>query len=86
MWLSHVTVSCFQSVLQGHSDYVHCVSVREREAEILSGGEDGAVRIWGELETSRLLFHSEQTELRQQLNTCEIVSLLATVITTNSTS
>lgn len=27
---------------------MHCVSVREREAEILSGGEDGAVRIWGE--------------------------------------
>uniref|UniRef100_H2S0Z4 THO complex 6 n=1 Tax=Takifugu rubripes TaxID=31033 RepID=H2S0Z4_TAKRU len=38
----------FKSVLQGHTDYVHCVSVREREAEILSGGEDGAVRIWGE--------------------------------------
>uniref|UniRef100_A0A7N8WYW1 THO complex 6 n=1 Tax=Mastacembelus armatus TaxID=205130 RepID=A0A7N8WYW1_9TELE len=36
----------FKSVLQGHSDYIHCVSVREREAEILSGGEDGAVRIW----------------------------------------
>uniref|UniRef100_A0A3Q3WW59 Uncharacterized protein n=1 Tax=Mola mola TaxID=94237 RepID=A0A3Q3WW59_MOLML len=36
-----------QAVLQGHSDYVHCVSVREREAEVLSGGEDGAVRIWG---------------------------------------
>ncbi|KAG7219067.1 hypothetical protein INR49_003602 [Caranx melampygus] len=28
----------FKSVLQGHSDYVHCVSVREREGEILSGG------------------------------------------------
>uniref|UniRef100_A0A8C9XQG1 THO complex 6 n=1 Tax=Sander lucioperca TaxID=283035 RepID=A0A8C9XQG1_SANLU len=36
----------FKSVLQGHSDYIHCVSVREREAEILSGGEDGAVRMW----------------------------------------
>ncbi|XP_062263585.1 THO complex subunit 6 homolog isoform X3 [Platichthys flesus] len=36
----------FKSVLQGHTDYVHCVSVREREAEILSGSEDGAVRIW----------------------------------------
>uniref|UniRef100_A0A8D3BLP3 THO complex subunit 6-like n=1 Tax=Scophthalmus maximus TaxID=52904 RepID=A0A8D3BLP3_SCOMX len=35
----------FKSVLQGHSDYVHCVSVRDRESEILSGGEDGAVRI-----------------------------------------
>lgn len=37
-----------QAALQGHSDYVHCVAVREREGEILSGGEDGAVRIWGE--------------------------------------
>uniref|UniRef100_A0A669EWY1 THO complex 6 n=1 Tax=Oreochromis niloticus TaxID=8128 RepID=A0A669EWY1_ORENI len=36
----------FKTVLQGHSDYVHCVTVREREAEILSGGEDGAVRVW----------------------------------------
>uniref|UniRef100_A0AAQ4PD10 THO complex 6 n=1 Tax=Gasterosteus aculeatus aculeatus TaxID=481459 RepID=A0AAQ4PD10_GASAC len=36
----------FKSVLQGHSDYVHCVSVRGREGEILSGGEDGAVRMW----------------------------------------
>uniref|UniRef100_A0A3Q4I8M7 THO complex 6 n=1 Tax=Neolamprologus brichardi TaxID=32507 RepID=A0A3Q4I8M7_NEOBR len=33
-------------VFKGHSDYVHCVTVREREAEILSGGEDGAVRVW----------------------------------------
>uniref|UniRef100_A0A8D3DDW8 THO complex subunit 6-like n=1 Tax=Scophthalmus maximus TaxID=52904 RepID=A0A8D3DDW8_SCOMX len=38
----------FKSVLQGHSDYVHCVSVRDRESEILSGGEDGAVRMWGD--------------------------------------
>ncbi|XP_064172260.1 THO complex subunit 6 homolog [Anguilla rostrata] len=36
----------FKSVLQGHSDYIHCLSIREREGEILSGGEDGAVRIW----------------------------------------
>ncbi|KAG9342953.1 hypothetical protein JZ751_015169 [Albula glossodonta] len=36
----------FKSVLQGHSDYIHCLSIREREEEILSGGEDGAVRIW----------------------------------------
>ncbi|XP_030592709.1 THO complex subunit 6 homolog isoform X2 [Archocentrus centrarchus] len=36
----------FKAVLQGHSDYIHCVTVREREAEILSGGEDGAVRMW----------------------------------------
>lgn len=27
---------------------MHCVAVREREGEILSGGEDGTVRIWGE--------------------------------------
>ncbi|XP_071393426.1 THO complex subunit 6 homolog [Centroberyx affinis] len=43
MDLEHGT---FKSVLHGHTDYVHCLSVREREAEVLSGGEDGAVRIW----------------------------------------
>uniref|UniRef100_A0A3Q2PVH2 THO complex 6 n=1 Tax=Fundulus heteroclitus TaxID=8078 RepID=A0A3Q2PVH2_FUNHE len=36
----------FKATLQGHTDYVHCVCVREREAELLSGGEDGAVRMW----------------------------------------
>lgn len=43
-----VLICPLQASLQGHSDYVHCVAVREREGEILSGGEDGAVRIWGE--------------------------------------
>ncbi|XP_028842763.1 THO complex subunit 6 homolog isoform X1 [Denticeps clupeoides] len=36
----------FKSTLQGHSDYIHCLAVREREGELLSGAEDGAVRIW----------------------------------------
>lgn len=39
---------CSQSVFRGHSDYIHCLSVREREGEVLSGSEDGAVRMWGE--------------------------------------
>uniref|UniRef100_A0A672TA98 THO complex subunit 6 homolog n=1 Tax=Sinocyclocheilus grahami TaxID=75366 RepID=A0A672TA98_SINGR len=34
------------SVLKGHTDYIHCLCFKEREGEILSGGEDGAVRIW----------------------------------------
>ncbi|RVE70042.1 hypothetical protein OJAV_G00084210 [Oryzias javanicus] len=36
----------FKAVLHGHTDYVHCLCMREREAELLSGGEDGAVRMW----------------------------------------
>uniref|UniRef100_A0A8C2PRQ2 THO complex 6 n=1 Tax=Cyprinus carpio TaxID=7962 RepID=A0A8C2PRQ2_CYPCA len=36
----------FKSVLKGHTDYIHCLCFKEREEEILSGGEDGAVRIW----------------------------------------
>ncbi|XP_053475134.1 THO complex subunit 6 homolog isoform X2 [Ictalurus furcatus] len=36
----------FKSVLQGHTDYIHCLSLRERDGEILSGAEDGAVRMW----------------------------------------
>uniref|UniRef100_A0A667XBY3 THO complex 6 n=1 Tax=Myripristis murdjan TaxID=586833 RepID=A0A667XBY3_9TELE len=43
----------FKSVLHGHTDYIHCLSIREREGEILSGGEDGAVRIWGEQSCAR---------------------------------
>uniref|UniRef100_A0A3P9HTN9 Uncharacterized protein n=1 Tax=Oryzias latipes TaxID=8090 RepID=A0A3P9HTN9_ORYLA len=31
----------FKAVLHGHTDYVHCLCMREREAELLSGGEDG---------------------------------------------
>ncbi|TRY59946.1 hypothetical protein DNTS_017606 [Danionella cerebrum] len=38
----------FKSVLKGHTDYIHCLSFKELESEILSGGEDGAVRIWGQ--------------------------------------
>uniref|UniRef100_A0A8C2IGU9 THO complex 6 n=1 Tax=Cyprinus carpio TaxID=7962 RepID=A0A8C2IGU9_CYPCA len=40
----------FKSVLKGHTDYIHCLCFKEREEEILSGGEDGAVRIWGHSE------------------------------------
>nr|XP_057904191.1 THO complex subunit 6 homolog [Doryrhamphus excisus] len=36
----------FKCVFQGHSDYVHCLSVRDRDGEVLSGSEDGAVRMW----------------------------------------
>uniref|UniRef100_A0A1A8NA55 THO complex 6 homolog n=3 Tax=Nothobranchius TaxID=28779 RepID=A0A1A8NA55_9TELE len=36
----------FKAALQGHTDYVHCVCVRERESELLSGSEDGSVRMW----------------------------------------
>uniref|UniRef100_A0A3B4ARQ5 Uncharacterized protein n=1 Tax=Periophthalmus magnuspinnatus TaxID=409849 RepID=A0A3B4ARQ5_9GOBI len=38
----------FKSVLRGHQDYIHCVCEQEREGQILSGSEDGAVRIWGQ--------------------------------------
>lgn len=44
-----------QSVLQGHADYIHCLSIREREGELLSGGEDGAVRMWGESSSCKTL-------------------------------
>lgn len=36
----------FKSVLKGHSDYIHCLCVRDREGQVLSGAEDGAVRVW----------------------------------------
>uniref|UniRef100_A0A8I3WE95 THO complex subunit 6 n=1 Tax=Callithrix jacchus TaxID=9483 RepID=A0A8I3WE95_CALJA len=36
----------FTRVLRGHTDYIHCLALRERSPEVLSGGEDGAVRLW----------------------------------------
>lgn len=36
-----------QRALWGHTDYIHCLALRERSPEVLSGGEDGAVRLWG---------------------------------------
>ena len=36
-----------QWALRGHTDYIHCLALRERSPEVLSGGEDGAVRLWG---------------------------------------
>ncbi|XP_058876238.1 THO complex subunit 6 homolog [Acipenser ruthenus] len=36
----------FKMVLEGHSDYIHCLALRDSAGECLSGSEDGAVRIW----------------------------------------
>lgn len=36
-----------QRALRGHTDYIHCLALRDRSPEVLSGGEDGAVRLWG---------------------------------------
>ena len=33
----------------GHTDYVHCVTMRNGSSQFLSGSEDGTVRLWGEL-------------------------------------
>lgn len=39
----------FTRALRGHTDYIHCLALRDRSPEVLSGGEDGAVRLWGVL-------------------------------------
>uniref|UniRef100_A0A8C7CAN8 THO complex subunit 6 n=1 Tax=Neovison vison TaxID=452646 RepID=A0A8C7CAN8_NEOVI len=44
----------FTRALRGHTDYIHCLALRERSPEVLSGGEDGAVRLWGKLVTHPL--------------------------------
>ncbi|KAM6453054.1 THO complex subunit 6 isoform 1-T1 [Liasis olivaceus] len=31
---------------QGHTDYIHCLALREQLRECLSGSEDGTVRLW----------------------------------------
>ncbi|KAH1170574.1 hypothetical protein KIL84_006192 [Mauremys mutica] len=37
----------FTHALRGHSDYVHCLALRDQSQECLSGSEDGTVRMWG---------------------------------------
>ncbi|KAL6058858.1 THO complex subunit 6 [Balamuthia mandrillaris] len=34
------------SRMQGHSDYLHCIVARQQESQVLTGSEDGTVRIW----------------------------------------
>lgn len=41
------TAFSLQRALRGHTDYIHCLALRDRNPEVLSGGEDGAVRLWG---------------------------------------
>ncbi|XP_067421793.1 THO complex subunit 6 homolog isoform X2 [Emydura macquarii macquarii] len=36
----------FTHKFQGHSDYVHCLALRDQFQECLSGSEDGTVRMW----------------------------------------
>ncbi|XP_062036247.1 THO complex subunit 6 homolog isoform X1 [Lepus europaeus] len=54
----------FTRALRGHTDYVHCLALRERSPEVLSGGEDGAVRLWDlrtakEVQTVEVYKHEE---------------------------
>ncbi|XP_058036418.1 THO complex subunit 6 homolog isoform X2 [Ahaetulla prasina] len=36
----------FTREFQGHTDYIHCLALREQLRECLSGSEDGTVRLW----------------------------------------
>lgn len=56
----------FTRALRGHTDYVHCLALRERSPEVLSGGEDGAVRLWGKESCGR---HRQQRVGRVALST-----------------
>uniref|UniRef100_A0A667J3Z8 THO complex subunit 6 n=1 Tax=Lynx canadensis TaxID=61383 RepID=A0A667J3Z8_LYNCA len=54
----------FTRALRGHTDYIHCLALRERSPEVLSGGEDGTVRLWDlrsaqEVQTIEVYKHEE---------------------------
>ncbi|XP_061445873.1 THO complex subunit 6 homolog isoform X4 [Rhineura floridana] len=36
----------FTHEYQGHTDYIHCLALRDQLRECLSGSEDGTVRLW----------------------------------------
>ncbi|KAI4377801.1 hypothetical protein MLD38_015376 [Melastoma candidum] len=33
-------------VFKGHSDYLHCIAARNSSKQIISGSEDGSIRVW----------------------------------------
>ena len=37
----------WQHSFSGHTDYVHCVAMRNGSSQVFSGSEDGTVRMWG---------------------------------------
>ncbi|XP_068963298.1 THO complex subunit 6 isoform X1 [Petaurus breviceps papuanus] len=54
----------FTRALRGHTDYIHCLALRERSPEVLSGSEDGTVRLWDlrtgeEVQTIEVYRHEE---------------------------
>ncbi|XP_059548832.1 THO complex subunit 6 homolog isoform X8 [Myotis daubentonii] len=54
----------FTRALRGHTDYIHCLALRDRNPEVLSGGEDGTVRLWDlrmakEVQTIEVYKHEE---------------------------
>ncbi|CAH9066059.1 unnamed protein product [Cuscuta europaea] len=38
--------SVIKMVFKGHSDYLHCITARNSHDQVLTGSEDGTVRIW----------------------------------------
>ncbi|PIA64269.1 hypothetical protein AQUCO_00100031v1 [Aquilegia coerulea] len=41
-----VETSKIKMVFKGHSDYLHCIAARNSSNQIITGSEDGTVRIW----------------------------------------
>ncbi|XP_078679682.1 THO complex subunit 6 homolog [Branchiostoma floridae x Branchiostoma belcheri] len=44
------------STLKGHTDYIHALTLRSNDQQLVSAGEDGAIRIW-DLQDSREAAH-----------------------------
>ena len=48
VWYTLYASLYIKGTYSGHSDYVHCVCMRNGSSQFVSGSEDGTVRIWGE--------------------------------------
>ena len=44
---SWFSILFFQMSFHGHTDYIHCVTIRPSGQQFLSASEDGTVRLWG---------------------------------------
>ncbi|PRD24037.1 UNVERIFIED_CONTAM: thoc6 [Trichonephila clavipes] len=44
---SGIPIGKSEFVLEGHTDYIHCIDLGKSSQECVSGSEDGTVRVWG---------------------------------------
>lgn len=45
----HNVILSVQATYSGHSKYIHCLTLRPPEKQLMTGSEDGTVKIWSKI-------------------------------------